>query len=327
VKRSTLPKFHTDVVNEISFDPRGGVFASASDDGQVLIWDALRKRLIRRLKGPKQSVNTVKISPTGKLVAAGGDDEYIFVWDLKKHTDEPIVTLSMRGGTNRLTFSEDGQVLAAGSNDRYVAMWSTRSWEKIWQLDVLVGVRSVYGFRPYRGDFAFDGENGVVRILPKWPETQERTIVADVRGTSVIFDESRADELLSLIVNALPHHQSVVSWLSDFTERGGYQGVGWRRRSLTEARRRSGRKYSAGGGGRTESEAFGPPLRRLDAQGLKERAQFQGMMSSRRVAGQRLTSLVSASAGWACGSTALSLQVSIREAMQAQLAAPPRRGR
>ena len=41
-----------------------------------------------------------------------------------------------------------------------------------------------------------------------------------------------------------------------------------------------------------------------------------------RDAGQRLTSLVSVSASQACGFTALSLQVSISEAMIAQLAPP-----
>src|SRR6516164_5127299 len=50
--------------------------------------------------------------------------------------------------------------------------------------------------------------------------------------------------------------------------------------------------------------------------------QFQGMRSSMREAGHRLTSLVSTSVKYVCGSTPLSLQVSTSEAMHAQFCAP-----
>jgi hypothetical protein len=48
----------------------------------------------------------------------------------------------------------------------------------------------------------------------------------------------------------------------------------------------------------------------------------QGISSSMRFAGQRLTSFVSTSASQACGLTALSLQVSSNDAMIAQFWAP-----
>ena len=50
--------------------------------------------------------------------------------------------------------------------------------------------------------------------------------------------------------------------------------------------------------------------------------QFQGMRSSMREAGHRLTSLVSTSVKYFWGSTPLSLQVSTSEAMHAQFCAP-----
>src|SRR5437868_2386343 len=49
---------------------------------------------------------------------------------------------------------------------------------------------------------------------------------------------------------------------------------------------------------------------------------FQGMRSSMREAGHKFTTLVSTSAKYVCGSTALSLQVSTSEAMHAQFCAP-----
>jgi WD40 repeat protein len=188
LRRVKLPKIHSDVINELSFDREGKLLVSGSADGKVIAWDLQQSRF-RRLLGPQQSVNTVKISPDGRFAAAGGDDERIFIWDLRQPNGEPVKTLRMGGGTNRLAFSADGEILAAGSNSRYVSMWSVRSWEQMFQLNVLVGVRSVYGFHPSRRDLAFDGEDGLIRILPTKSTTQPKGVRGIISGTDVVFDE------------------------------------------------------------------------------------------------------------------------------------------
>jgi WD40 repeat protein len=122
------------------------------------------RKLDHKKAGPTARLNTVQFSPDGKFVAAGGDDKTIFVWNTI--SPQPIQVLPFSGGTNRLAFSSDSSMLAAGSDNRQVVVWSTETWKKIFQLNKLVGVRSVYGFHPTRNDLAFDGENGVVRIIP-----------------------------------------------------------------------------------------------------------------------------------------------------------------
>jgi hypothetical protein len=68
-------------------------------------------------------------------------------------------------------------------------MWSTSTWDKIFQLNALVGVRSIFDFHPNRGDLAFDGEGGVIRVLLRPDQTKPPSGGAVLRGMDVFFDD------------------------------------------------------------------------------------------------------------------------------------------
>jgi WD40 repeat protein/energy-coupling factor transporter ATP-binding protein EcfA2 len=155
---------HTASIADLAFSPNGKYLASAGNDGIAAIWNIEKKELDHVKHGPTARLNTIQFSQDGKYVAAGGDDKSIYIWDVG--SAEPAQVLPFAGGTNRLAFSPDSSMLAAGSDSRQLVIWSTQNWEKVFQLNKMVGVRSVYGFHPTRGDLAFDGENGVIRIIP-----------------------------------------------------------------------------------------------------------------------------------------------------------------
>jgi hypothetical protein len=132
---------------------------------------------------------SVKFNRARKIVAAGGVQNVIELWQLDgvSHVAS-LGTVPLVGGTNRLAFSADGSFLAAGSDARFISMWSIPDLEKIFQLDVLVGVRSVYGFDPIHGALAFDGENGAVRVLQRSMVPPQHGLEAQIFGGEVFFD-------------------------------------------------------------------------------------------------------------------------------------------
>ena len=139
----------------------------------------------------QQRVTTVKFSPDGRMIASGGPEDHIYIWDLTR--SEPLIkTLDVPGGSNELAFNQDGTVLAVGSDARRISQWSVPGWKKIFQLNTLVGVRSVFGFHPKRGDLAFDGQNGLIRILPRGPADPPKRAVAMLSGLDVHFDRVAA---------------------------------------------------------------------------------------------------------------------------------------
>lgn len=188
-KRTQLPQVHTGKVQEIDFSRDGKFLVSGGLDAKVVVWDMETKTVYRKLAGHKQGVYTVEFG-AGGLIASGGAEERILVWDIARPKGEELVEeLAVRGGSNGLAFNGDGTILAVGSDARYVAMWSTASWEKIFQLNALVGVRSVHGFHPTRGDLAFDGTKGLIRVLLKRGSPNAEMVQGVLRGMDVFFDQ------------------------------------------------------------------------------------------------------------------------------------------
>lgn len=187
-----LPNLHGDTVFKLDFSPDGKLLASAGRDKRVLVWNVAQQTVSREFSGAhQQRVTTVKFSPDGRMIASGGPEDHIYIWDLTR--SEPLIkTLDVPGGSNELAFNQDGTVLAVGSDARRISQWSVPGWKKIFQLNTLVGVRSVFGFHPKHGDLAFDGQNGLIRILPRRAADPPRRAAAMLSGLDVHFDRLAA---------------------------------------------------------------------------------------------------------------------------------------
>lgn len=187
--RKELARLHSNTVSEIDFALDGLHLVSGGADGRVIVWN-LNDGSGNALRGPGTHINTVKFSPNGRWIAAGGDGDRVFLWD--RNDSNKMQTLVARGGTNRLAFDTQSARLALGSDALYVSMWETGSWRKVFQLNSMTGVRSVYSFHPTRGDLAFDGGDGLVRVLQK-AEAKPRSVKARIVGLDVRFDYREID--------------------------------------------------------------------------------------------------------------------------------------
>jgi len=187
-KRERLQVQDGGPVYRMDFSPDGARLAAGSKNGEVHIWNVATRALERTLKGHAKNVNGVRFSPDGKLLVSGGHDEWLLVWSMAAPAT-PIRKLDLHGGSNEFAFNKDGTVLAAGSDKRHISMWKVANWEKTFQLNSQVGVRSVFGFHPARGDLAFDGERGILRILLNPGDAGAAEVKGVLRGMEAFFDE------------------------------------------------------------------------------------------------------------------------------------------
>ncbi|VDL59069.1 unnamed protein product [Hymenolepis diminuta] len=75
-------KGHTDVVQDVSFDPSGNLLASCSADMHVKLWDFTTYTCIKTLFGHDHSVSSVCFLPSGDFLVSAGRDKTIKIWEV-----------------------------------------------------------------------------------------------------------------------------------------------------------------------------------------------------------------------------------------------------
>ncbi|HEX9654550.1 MAG TPA: hypothetical protein VGA99_12650 [bacterium] len=120
---------HSDRVNALAVSPDGRLFASASADNTVKIWDAERGELLRTLTGHVADVFAVAFSPRGQILASAGYDSKIVIWNFEG--GEVLHTLEhQRQAVTALAFSPDGAWLASAGRDSLVKIWDVSDWSQ-----------------------------------------------------------------------------------------------------------------------------------------------------------------------------------------------------
>jgi eukaryotic-like serine/threonine-protein kinase len=123
-------------VNSVAFSPDGERLASASDDGEIKVWNSKTGKVIQTI--PKAHtgsnahpgfVSSVVFHPDGEHLASTGGDQQVKVWDLTTGLPVfagPFGVVNNNGTAYTVAFSPDGRRLAAGS-DGAVNTWDWRN--------------------------------------------------------------------------------------------------------------------------------------------------------------------------------------------------------
>ena len=158
---------HKDFVQSVTFNPKQGILASASDDKTVKLWDLGTKKKINTL-GHTREVTSVAFSPSGKILASGSHDCTINLWEVtcNEHTDRTTVRRidSLTGHTSyihSIAFSPSGKILASasGCSDACIKLWDVSDRQEIYTIGGdLYDCRSV-AFSPNNKFIVFVGRD------------------------------------------------------------------------------------------------------------------------------------------------------------------------
>ncbi|XP_055379742.1 uncharacterized WD repeat-containing protein alr3466-like [Condylostylus longicornis] len=122
VEESISPlRGHTYGVTSVKISPHGGVLASSSKDGSIILWDisnGTKTNILYQENG--EGIRCCSFSPNGECIVAAGDCGTICIWNQDKNLvktyhyhEETIYTMS---------FSSDSNILLTGCNDGQIRL-------------------------------------------------------------------------------------------------------------------------------------------------------------------------------------------------------------
>jgi len=114
-------------------DPKSHLLVSASQDGKLLVWDALTTNKIHAIPLRSSWVMTCAFSPSGGFVACGGLDNICSVYSLRSNQVPIQVARELNAHTGYLSccrFINDRQIVTS-SGDMSCVLWDIEAGAKV----------------------------------------------------------------------------------------------------------------------------------------------------------------------------------------------------
>lgn len=123
---------HPRWINSVAFSPDGQLFATASEDGNVRLWQVNEGSLIQEINTPSGDISDVDFSPNNLLLATASYGE-VGLWQF---IDNHLLR-SLKGHEDSVTvaeFSPDGTLIASASDDQSITLWQVADGSLLYTL-------------------------------------------------------------------------------------------------------------------------------------------------------------------------------------------------
>ncbi len=117
---------HENRVYSLAYSPDSQTFASGSDTGQIILWDAVSRQSVSEMSNAHSSfVNSLAFSPDNKTLASGSFDGSMRLWNVSERSNvQPWGNpLSAGGPILSVAFNPSGTILASASDSGLVMLW------------------------------------------------------------------------------------------------------------------------------------------------------------------------------------------------------------
>ena len=133
---------HDDEINAIKFAPNGKMFASASYDKTIKLFELNQTNnnfnVIHSLSGHKKGVTDISFSPYAKILASCGTDKLIKMWNLVDYTCLNTYEGHL-SSVLKIDWIYRGTHLISGGCDGLIKLWNVKTSENILTLDAHEG--------------------------------------------------------------------------------------------------------------------------------------------------------------------------------------------
>ncbi|XP_018318590.1 notchless protein homolog 1 [Agrilus planipennis] len=113
---------HQQLVNDVKFSPDCRIFASASFDKSIKLWNGMTGKFITTLRGHVQAVYMIAFSADSRLMVSAGADSTLKLWNLKTKK----LQIDLPGHADEVyavDWSTDGSRVASGGKDKVLKLW------------------------------------------------------------------------------------------------------------------------------------------------------------------------------------------------------------
>jgi cytochrome c len=113
---------HDSAVSAVAFHPDGKRALSASDDGDLHVWDLATGRKLHRFKGHTARILGLAIDGSGRWAATASWDRTVRLWDLELMKSAAVLT-GHTGPVNAVAFSSDSSHVVSAGYDGTIRLW------------------------------------------------------------------------------------------------------------------------------------------------------------------------------------------------------------